>query len=440
MMTSRKSRVSLLYLLIFVPCFCFAQLQQLLSTLQQNPALLSTLQSNPELLRSLLSSTGGLSQPPVSHQPVSQFEDECSAIKKQNKLLRNMVLSVAGEDSLNQLDILAPVNRRDKLLDPAAALLLNQKQIVQSPAQPSISLKSELVTPPATWTTSMTTTSYVTTVTHTETSEVPIILRGKKVVTTILEENTQVVTATEIKTSSILVTPEPTWKIETVTIQPTHTQQPISPLLLQTSAIPDQKFFLPETIKTFNPRKRNNVQKAQVIEIDDDPQDFKAAYGAFFANSAQRTANRFGDILRPVRNPLKDFDYYDDFDQQGLAAQDRPVFVNAPSPKSRRKTKIFTLYFSGTAPGDFSTKVTRLAVDHAGQPILSRNKREDISPSKVQPILSTMGPWLNELDSTLEKSQENNIFNLFSSVEDLQSSIVTVTETVTKTVTDYCSK
>ena len=95
-----------------------------------------------------------------------------------------MVLSVAGEDTLNQLDILAPVHsRRDKLLDPAAALLLNQAQnsIVQPPPQPSISLKSELVTPPATWTTSMTTTSYVTTVTHTETSEVPIILRGKKV-------------------------------------------------------------------------------------------------------------------------------------------------------------------------------------------------------------------------------------------------------------------
>ena len=77
-------------------------------------------------------------------------------------------------------------------------------------------------------------------------------------------------------------------------------------------------------------------------------------------------------IFRPARNPLKDFDYYDDFDQQGLAANERPVFVNAPNLKSRRKTKVFTLYFSGTAPGDFSTKVTRLAVDHQGQPILTR--------------------------------------------------------------------
>ena len=56
--------------------------------------------------------------------------------------------------------------------------------------------------------------------------------------------------------------------------------------------------MITDTLKTFNPRKRNNVQKAQVVEIDDNPQDFKAAYGAFFANSAQRSANRFGDVLR----------------------------------------------------------------------------------------------------------------------------------------------
>ncbi len=78
----------------------------------------------------------------------------------------------------------------------------------------------------------------------------------------------------------------------------------------------------------------------------------KAAYGAFFADSAQRSAARFGEKLgagagaRPVRhshnnnnnnnnfnrNPLFDQvddydDYYDEFDQQGLAAQERPVYI-----------------------------------------------------------------------------------------------------------------
>ena len=47
-----------------------------------------------------------------------------------------------------------------------------------------------------------------------------------QVVTTILEYDTQVVTATEIKTSSLLMTPEPTWSVETITITPTATTQP----------------------------------------------------------------------------------------------------------------------------------------------------------------------------------------------------------------------
>ena len=135
---------------------------------------------------------------------------------------------------------------------------------------------------------------------------------------------------------------------------------------------------------------------------------------------------------------------------------------------SRPKSKMFTLYFSGTAPGDFSTKVTRLPVDHNGQPILSRNKRssEDnfiIDPSKVQPILSTEAPnfnqhlesdfiissvdddeddniifdWSIKNSQKLRKTANNNI--LFSSLE-LQSSKEPVTVTVTQTVTESCSK
>ena len=68
-----------------------------------------------------------------------------------------------------------------------------------------------------------------------------------------------------------------------------------------------------------------------------------------------------------------------------------------------------------------------------------RNKREDIAPSKVQPILSTEGPWINEIDSTFTSNESPE--DIFSSVEqDLQSSLVTVTETITQTVTEYCSK
>ena len=295
-----------------------------------------------------------------------------------------------------------------------------------------------------------------------------------QLVTTILEEDVQTVTATEIKTSSILVTPEPTWKIETITIQPTK-HQAQSPLVLQTNApnaaanLQEQLLFnLPDALRSFNnaniqASKRNNIQNAEVVEINQ-PRDFKAAYGAFFANSAQRSAERFGDVLRPVRNPVTiqdDIDYFDlDFDQQVLAAQNRPVFVQSPKQRirkprpSRPKSKMFTLYFSGTAPGDFSTKVTRLPVDRNGQPILSRNKRSEtedsiIDPSRVQPILSTEAPDFNptNLDSnfiisSVDEDDDDIIDDnmmLFSSLE-LQSSKEPVTVTVTQTVTESCSK
>ena len=312
-----------------------------------------------------------------------------------------------------------------------------------------------------------------------------------QLVTTILEEDVQTVTATEIKTSSILVTPEPTWKIETITIQPTklnhQAQGGRSSLVLQTNApnaatnLQEQFLFnnenldLDEILRSFNQNaninnqgssNRNNIQNAEVVEINQ-PRNFKEAYGAFFANSAQRSAERFGDVLRPVRNPVQDqdIDYFDlDFDQQVLAAQNRPVFVQSPN-KVRRvkqqrpptrvpKSKMFTLYFSGTAPGDFSTKVTRLPVDRNGQPILSRNKRSEtedsiIDPSRVQPILSTEAPDFNptNLDSnfiisSVDEDDDDIIDDnmvLFSSLE-LQSSKEPVTVTVTQTVTESCSK
>lgn len=124
-----------------------------------------------------------------------------------------------------------------------------------------------------------------------------------QVITTILQSDTQVVTATEIKTSSILVTPEPTWSIQSVTITPSQVLNP-QPLI---SSLP--KFSQPldlnlPTLLDGIPKKRKvRPNQAQVVEINKNPRnDFKSAYGAFFASSAQRSAERFGDILRPARN------------------------------------------------------------------------------------------------------------------------------------------
>ncbi len=163
-------------------------------------------------------------------------------------------------------------------------------------------------------------------------------------------------TATEIKTSSILFTPQPTWSFETVTITPTAQL----PLPLGVLATPPALNAPPKKRKISQGQAR--PLPAQVVEIAETSngknQDFKSAYGAFFASSAQRSAERFGDILRPVRQPNPLFtqpqdseDYYDydsgfeAFDQQWLADRISPVYVASPQ---QSKSKVFTLYFSGT--------------------------------------------------------------------------------------------
>ena len=113
--------------------------------------------------------------------------------------------------------------------------------------------------------------------------------------------------------------------------------------------------------------------------------------------------------------------------------------------------KVFTLFFSGSVPGEYTTQLTTLPVGPDGQP-LNRNKRDisdDISPTKVEPILKTDIPtskrsedWENNPDILYIEDLLDELFEL----NELQGSIdtpsssspditktVTITETLTKT-------
>ena len=338
--------------------------------------------------------------------------------------------------------------------------LLNQLQVEKAP---SVSLKSSLVTPSATWTTIHSTTSYETTVVHTESTEVPILWRGNKVITTVYNTETVSVTATEIQTSSRLITPTPTWTTETITITP-------SPI-----PSPEDRFFQQHPVVQQQRQRRKEAPElihGSVIEIEKTTtQDqltskndrLRQLYGSFFSSSAQRSKERFGNTFRrnvsPVSTPrkvnsfeedLNDYDdYIDEFDQQVLAAQNRPVFVKQPKiAKPEQRMKVFTLFFSGSVPGEYTTQLTTLPVGPDGEPLRNRKKRdinEDINPSKVEPILKTDSPseirsenWENNPDVIYIEDLLDELFELNelqSSLETPSSSTktVTVTETLTKT-------
>ena len=325
---------------------------------------------------------------------------------------------------------------------------------------PSVSLKSSLVTPSATWATLTSTTSYETTVVHTESTEVPILWRASKIISTVYNSETLTVTATEIKTSSVLISPTPTWQTETITITPS--QIPSHPVALQ---------------QHLRQKKAPVLRKATVIEIEKTTtrdqlvsknDRLRELYGSFFSDSAQRSKERFGNTFRrnvsPVSTPRKvstfndefdDYDYIDEYDQQALSAQNRPVFVRKPEPvREEPRMKVFTLFYSGKVPGEYTTKLTTMPVGPDGQPITGRKKRhiqDDISPTKVEPILRTKSPsieaskeeWVEDgiiyINSLLDEIFELN--EIQSSIDPPQqtTSTITVTETLTKTES-LCNK
>ena len=333
-------------------------------------------------------------------------------------------------------------------------------------------------------------------------------------------------TATELKTSSTLITPTPTWSAVTVT----HTPPPSPPKTQHRlggggglSPILPSIWPKVEQIRKVDPR--TGLEHADVLEIDrgttqmaakDKLDRLKQAYGIFFANSAQRSANRFsgfGQRNAAAENPIfvpsrqqqqqqqkrkqaggegdLDYDYIEEFDQQGLAAQDRPVFVADPKKRGRNRvatpalkkpsvgssssgrrrnpviprvaaapsarvepieaseaspsTKVFTLFFSGRVPGDYTTRLTTLAVDSSGQPLRSKRSAE-IEPSPViPPIMMTEPPSLNDVALADDQLvfEEEELASPSTTRQDcaelileLQSSIQTVTVTKVVTVTE----
>jgi len=305
-------------------------------------------------------------------------------------------------------------------------------------------LTSRLVTPSATWTELLSTTSYRTTITQTESTEVPILWRGKKIVTTIFDTNTQVVSATEIKTSSVLITPAPTWSTETVTITPSA------------------------SLPTPQVKPKNVLERATVLEIDKATSPLEASqrlntlkqvYNLFNDRQPSQLAKRLvNNLSGPIKhgntnNPL--FDDFDDFDQQALAAQQRPVYVPRPNILPQPiapSSKVFTLYFSGRTPGEYTTSLTTMRVDAQGNPIRQKREASDeeglgISPSRVQPIQATRAPVTSVQDILNEEdimeylqgiADLNEISGSMKTRESSEHKKFTETVTVTETVTAAC--
>jgi len=182
------------------------------------------------------------------------------------------------------------------------------------------------------------TSTYTTTLTNIESTVLPIRLRGRLIKTTIIDSKTEVVTATELSTETI--------------IAPTQTLPAaggFGGLIQPTQSFPQNNGLTPE------------LQQQLLL-----------------AQLQQQLLNQ--QLLSQVN-----------LDQEGASLVEQTQTPDAVVPL----TSVKTIFVSGSKPGEFSRIVTTVTLD--GSPEESRYKREAVlvQPSPVLPITRTIAPVLD---------------------------------------------
>lgn len=233
------------------------------------------------------------------------------------------------------------------------------------------------------------TTTYVTTVTDARETVLPITFKGQAILTTIVDPTTNVITATEFVTDTVVTTP-------TVLGQtPPQLNSLLLPLLLQ------QQQQQPVNLQTANPLL--GLGQADL-----------AALGGLNNLNISPNQNQHNNLNNdiyshsPKPNILSDLNSNEDFSEDG---QDDEEDLPPPPPAtpSRRRsrpkpapaavpvgppkhTSVVTLYVSGRHPGEFSTVLSTVVSDDTQ----TVRKREAIYYDNVQ-VLPSILPSISEL-------------------------------------------
>lgn len=281
---------------------------------------------------------------------------------------------------------------------PLANLLLSQLLLGgQQPAiNPLLALQGQGLIPqqPQTPVTEYKTrtTTYVTTVTDARETVLPITFRGKAILTTIVDPTTNVITATEFVTDTVVTTP-------TALGPGPQLNSLLLPLLLQQQQQQPQL-----ALPTANPLL--GLSQADLTGL--------AGLNNFnnlgITPNANQQNNFNNDIYSnsPKPNILSDLDSNEDFSEDIQDPEDDAP--PSPPPSSRRNkkrgqkpapvappkhTSVVTLYVSGKHPGEFSTVLSTVVSDDTQ----TVRKREAIYYDNVQ-VLPSMLPTISELSGS----------------------------------------
>lgn len=199
------------------------------------------------------------------------------------------------------------------------------------------------------------TTTYVTTVTDETSTVIPLTFRGKEILTTIIDSNINVITATEFLTDTIIVTPTAaipnnnqlnSLLLPLLLQQQQAGQQPGSPL---TSLQPLQQFGLSPDLANVQALLKESAENDVQNKEDEINEQLLALEGATPA-PRKKSSRKKSRIQKPVEI--------------------------APPPK---ETSVITLFVSGKRPGEFSTVLSTITLGEENR------RRRDVGYVEVKP-------------------------------------------------------
>ncbi|KAH9634377.1 hypothetical protein HF086_010857 [Spodoptera exigua] len=242
------------------------------------------------------------------------------------------------------------------------------------------------------------TTTYVTTVTDARETVLPITFRGQAILTTIVDPTTNVITATEFVTDTVVTTP--------TVAQAPQLNSLLLPLLLQQQQQQQQPAL---NLQTANPLL--GLGQADLAALG----GLNNFNNLNLSPNLNHQNNLNNDIYSnsPKPNILSDLNSNEDFSEDS-EGQDVEEDLPPPPPAapSRRKsrpkpaaaaapvgppkhTSVVTLYVSGRHPGEFSTVLSTVVSDDTQ----TVRKREAIYYDNVQ-VLPSLLPTISELSGS----------------------------------------
>jgi len=273
-------------------------------------------------------------------------EDQCRQEREEVRRLERRVLELEEELEISrdcqssaqarhfpgpglEVNSLAP-SPLDQLLQAASR---EETVELQGSLEEGVIISSHLVTPTPTVETILSSLTEVTVLTLTHTQELVVNFHGRRIPTQLLEEEEVTSTVTTVVSSTVEITPSPSWEFVTITPTPTVTESEVIPppqtvnSLLLRQRIEQEKLALMERIQVLG----QPGVPAQVVEIPKNVHNIEAL-------------QQYVEELRRLRS-------------------EKTATIRAEPQSDQATTTVSTIYMSGSRPGEFSTLLTTLTLD-----------------------------------------------------------------------------